>query len=239
MSSTHVLAIDGLVRPPTLVRAVADALRERIFRGDLAAGAPLREVHLSRALQVSRGTVREAARQLRDEGLVEVLPHRGVFVARLTADTAREIYTLRALLEPYAVRLAVEAQAFDPPALEALDALVGRWARLEREGQTSEILRAEIEFHHAICRGSRHRLLLAMLEHLVTQTQLLVLHTKLYQSDQTPDDVSHRAILTAIRAGDPAAAEATVRRHILEAGELLVRRLVARDAAPAPDAVPG
>ena len=89
-------------RPPTLTATVADSIREGIFRGELHPGKPLREVELAEALDVSRGTVREALRQIQDESLVEVIPHRGAFVTNLTPKMADELHTIRALIEPLA-----------------------------------------------------------------------------------------------------------------------------------------
>jgi DNA-binding GntR family transcriptional regulator len=214
-----------LLRPPTLGRVVIDKIRETILRGELLPGAPLREVQLSNSLGVSRGTIRESVRQLREEGLVEIFPHRGAFVTHLSHKKAKEICTLRALLEPYAVRLAVEKGAYEPQVLDRLEALLSRWGELEREGNIHEILNTEIEFHRGICQGSGHQLLLEVLENLVSQSQLLALHTKVYGTDLVSDDASHRAILDAIRSGDPTVAEEAVRRHILDAGELLIGRL--------------
>src|SRR5208283_1850229 len=100
------------VRPPTLTATVVDHIRAAIVQGQFAPGAPLHEVDLCNLLGVSRGTVREALRQLRDENLVEIVPHRGACVTTLSPRRAWEIYTLRAQLEPYAVRLAIEREAY-------------------------------------------------------------------------------------------------------------------------------
>src|SRR5574341_623145 len=177
-----------LNRPPTLGSVVIDRVRESILRGEFPPGAPLREVQISSSLGVSRGTLREAIRQLWDEGLVEIIPHRGAFVTRLSRQKAKEIYTLRALLEPYAVRLTAEAKAFDLQDLDALGVLVDRWGELDKEGDIYGILRAEIDFHRRICQASGHRLLLTVLDNLVSQTQLFILHTKLYRTDLVPDN---------------------------------------------------
>ena len=65
-------------RPPTLTSAVTDTVRRAILAGELHPGEPLREVELSHTLNVSRGTVREAVRELQDYGLIEVQHrHRG------------------------------------------------------------------------------------------------------------------------------------------------------------------
>src|SRR2546429_4548451 len=75
---------EQFVRPPTLTATVAEHIKEAIFRGSPPPGAPLHEVELSKSLGVSRGTVREALRYLQDETLVEIHPHQGASVTRLS-----------------------------------------------------------------------------------------------------------------------------------------------------------
>jgi DNA-binding GntR family transcriptional regulator len=230
--------LQRLTRPPTLTAATAQNIQEAILRGDFAPGEPLREAELSENLEVSRGTVREALRWLHQEGaLVEIMPHRGAFVIKLSLERAREIYTLRALLEPYAIRTAMENRAYSEADLGELEKLVGRIEQLEKEGNDSALVKADIEFHRLATQRCNHQLLLDMVNKLQSQTLVLIFNTKLYRSDRVPDSVSHRAILEGLQAGDPAAAEEILRRHIIDAGSSLVKRMeeVQRaENAPAP-----
>lgn len=84
-----------LRRAETLSDRTTELLRERILAGDFGLGERLVEARIARQLQISRGPVREALRQLRAEGLVREEPRRGSFVADLTIDDIREIYDLR------------------------------------------------------------------------------------------------------------------------------------------------
>jgi GntR family transcriptional regulator of gluconate operon len=88
-----------LRRAETLSDMTTELLRERILAGDFNLGERLVEARIARRLQISRGPVREALRQLRAEGLVREEPRRGVFVVDLTVDDVREIYELRAAIE--------------------------------------------------------------------------------------------------------------------------------------------
>lgn len=203
-----------MVRPPTLATAVADLIRDAILRGEFRPGEALREVELSKSLDVSRGTVREAQRLLRDEGLVEILPHRGAFVAKLSVRTVREIYTLRALLEPYAVRLAMESSAYTEQDFEDMDALLRRMGEFERTGDILATIRADLEFHYTICEPSGHSLLLEVLRSLQSLTKLCMVNVKLYRTDFAPDEVQHRQIFDAICLGDRAQAEDVIRKHL-------------------------
>ena len=117
-------------RPPTAQEAVLVELRARILRGDLTAGAALRQEDLASSLGVSRVPVREALRMLESEGHVRYAPHRGYRVAELGAEDLAETYRLRALIEDDLARRSIttmtpEALAHLVVAHRALAALEG------------------------------------------------------------------------------------------------------------------
>jgi DNA-binding GntR family transcriptional regulator len=221
--------VEKVIRPPTLTSAVAEKIREAIFRGDLQPGAPLREIELSKSLEISRGTVREALRILVDEGLIDVETYRCAYVARLTPEKAKEIYTLRGVLEGYAVRLALENSAYTTMDFEILHGLVNRMGELDEAGNVFEVLQTDMHFHMLICERSNHRLLLNVLGNLQSQSLLFILNTKLYQSDFVKDDISHQAILDALRGGDPSIGEEIMRKHIYDNGIALLERMKVSD----------
>jgi DNA-binding GntR family transcriptional regulator len=217
--------VKEIVRPQTLTSAVVDAIRDSILRGDVQPGEPLREVELGQLLNTSRGTIREALRQLQSQGLVEVIPYRGAFVTQLSTQKIKEISSMRSLLEPYAVRLAMENRAYTDDVIDSLRQLIQTLAELESAGNYSELISTDIEFHRLLVEGCQHELLLHMLEELRALTYLFIFHTKLYHSDRADEDITHTAILQSILSGDPAHAERVVKEHILEAGESLIKRL--------------
>jgi DNA-binding GntR family transcriptional regulator len=83
---------------------LAQSVRGMIIDGSLAAGR-VNEVHLARALGVSRTPLREALMKLVSEGAVTSIPRRGFFIAPLTAEEVEELYPIRAILDPAALRL--------------------------------------------------------------------------------------------------------------------------------------
>ncbi|WP_397452320.1 GntR family transcriptional regulator [Pseudomonas sp. NA-150] len=88
----------------SLRHQVQDALRNEIISGRFKPGDRLVEQTLYTALDVSRTSLREALRQLEAEGLVEQVPHRGAYVASVSAEDAVQIYDVRGALEVLAVR---------------------------------------------------------------------------------------------------------------------------------------
>ena len=83
-------------RQRTLVLDVRDELERMILDGEFKSGERLDENGLARQLGVSRGPVREAARSLEREGLVDAVANQGVFVRQLAIEDALELYDLRA-----------------------------------------------------------------------------------------------------------------------------------------------
>jgi DNA-binding GntR family transcriptional regulator len=95
----------GAVR--TLSDRLAETLREAIVRGDLLPGQPLRQVELSRQLNVSFAPLREALRQLEAEGFVRFTAFQGAIVAPLDTNEMRDFIDILAAIETIAARAAV------------------------------------------------------------------------------------------------------------------------------------
>ena len=91
--------------PPSLRDQVATRLRTLIVDGTLKPGTRLVERELCEQMGVSRPSVREAMRQLENEGLITNLPNRGPIVAVVTQKSSADIYQVRSALESLAARL--------------------------------------------------------------------------------------------------------------------------------------
>jgi DNA-binding GntR family transcriptional regulator len=101
MQSAQILSI---VRD-NLSHTVATRLRHLIVDGQLAAGQRINEVHLSQQLGVSRTPLREALARLAQEGALRSVPRIGYFVRPLAIDEFEQLYDIRPILDPEALRL--------------------------------------------------------------------------------------------------------------------------------------
>lgn len=198
--------------PRRLSDQVASFLREEIYSGHLRPGQRLPEVELCERLNVSRAPLREAILALRTDGLVDVLPHRGATVTKLTDDDIREVFALRQRLEPFGARVAAARR--DPEALVQIeDALDGiRTAVLGK--RPLPIALAHASFHRAVAQASGMARLVSFVD--VLSTQMLASHGVGYAA--SPASVAtiaaeHEPILAAIRDGDEAAAEERMLAH--------------------------
>src|SRR5277367_5838971 len=84
---------------PSTVAGIVDAVLDAIAEGRLPSGTKLGEDRLSRIYAVGRRVVREALKELRFIGVVELLPNRGAFVAQPTPRDAEDVYAARRIIE--------------------------------------------------------------------------------------------------------------------------------------------
>lgn len=144
--------------PKSTLRAhVAERLRTAILAGDIAPGSPLVETALSSRFDVSRGPLREALRQLIEEGLVVTVPYTGTHVASLSVEDVQEIYSLRTALEIFAFEQVWERRD------ACFRAELGRrnaalLATIDA-GDDHASISTELEFHGLVYEASGHRLL--------------------------------------------------------------------------------
>jgi DNA-binding GntR family transcriptional regulator len=130
---------------------VADCVREAIYAGVYAPGAPLREVELATVLRVSRGPVREALLRLEREGLVCSEWHRGTTVTTLSAEEVDELYSLRDVLEGLAVQRLIR-HASDAE-LQAVGAAADR---MDGAADKHTTVQQDLDFHDAVFAAAHH-----------------------------------------------------------------------------------
>jgi DNA-binding GntR family transcriptional regulator len=215
---------------------VADALREAIVSGGIAAGANLVEADLADRFAVSRGPVRDALRELAREGLVVDVPRRGTVVSTLTQTDLQEVYSVREALEIAAAQWAIERA---PEA--GIAGLEGRLVSMEaawaRGAEYSESLAEDLAFHRELVALSANGRIIPFYEQMLSQTQLLARtaaqsHPTLRQG---MDPSAHRDIYAALLDRDLARARVAIASHYVYAQE----RLFFADTEPTLDPAVG
>lgn len=200
---------------------VYQELRKKVVDGELRPGDRMREIDLSTTLRVSRTPVREALKRLEGDGWLKYLPSRGAVIASLSPEQAAELYAVREILEATAARMAAEkASEYE---IERLKSLLQR--QKEAKDDAEALAQLNQAFHSAIYHMSHNRYLFDILCKTQDYTVLLGDDTP-YSSPGRPKAASaeHQAIVDAIAARNPDAAEAASRRHSREA--LRVRLLM-------------
>jgi DNA-binding GntR family transcriptional regulator len=205
----------GAIDRASTTEQVLYELREAIIDGRIAQGDALREVPLARTLGTGRSAVREAIRQLVQEGLVDYELHRGAFVRVMSLADRLDVYVAREAIEAGVARLAVEASP--PSDLSALRAAM-QDLRTTAQGHdriTDEVIEADIRFHEELVRLSGSPRLRRAHETLTAETRMLLRHHPEYPwSDYVSD---HERLFDSIEQRDPRAPEYVIEHLRLSA----------------------
>src|SRR5512132_1777847 len=204
-------------------------LREEIELGELAPGTPLSELSLVERTGASRTPVREALRRLAAEGLVDLTPRLGARVSRVSAQSVRDLFEFRQLLEPVAIRQATETAAADPDVRRTFTAMRTEFTRIQRRVPSQARSRAFYEladrFDWAIIDATRNEHLRRTIAELRPHTARL---RNLSHLDPQRTDASvteHLEICDALLAGDADAAASLIAGHLVESVRTIFRNL--------------
>jgi DNA-binding GntR family transcriptional regulator len=201
-------------RTPTTIELAVRKLRTAIILGELAPGQKLVEADLCRDLAISRPSLRETLRTLQVERLIEMVPNRGPFVAKLDARDVEEIHDVWAMLTGETVyRFASNASEAE------LKSLGTAFAEL-RKSTTKEDAYGELaatnKFFSIILYHCGNSVLAGVVIGLVSRINFLRAQVMLHERDhETYGELGE--IVEAARAHDPDAARAAAHRHIAAA----------------------
>lgn len=215
-----------------LALSVADSLRAQVLRGEFAPDERMQEVALAARMQVSRTPVREALRILAEDGLLVYSPNRGYSVKRFTREDILVAFRARAAMEGIGARLLAE-RGLDDEQLAKLQTILAEGDALLLRGRLPG---ADMDawremnrrFHVALLFAARSDLLVRVAR---DAQNIPVVNAGAFQwyTAETfrRQHTMHQMIVDAISARQPERAEALMREHVLEAGEIVRRHLPA------------
>jgi len=198
---------------PTMVERAYDHLLDMLMSLTIAPGERIAIDTVARQLGISQTPVREAMSQLEAEKLVYKMPNVGYRASpQMTRHEVRDLYTLRQLIEPYAAARAAEAMTEEAVAtLRAIDRDMSGVADGDARAY-SRFAEADAALHRLIATASGNRLIAETIERLHAHLHIF---RALYATNAPLEAArEHRAIIDALVAHDPAAAEQAVRHHL-------------------------
>jgi DNA-binding GntR family transcriptional regulator len=194
----------------TAYEYVLGVLRRAILNGELESGSRLVQAELAAMLDVSTTPVREALRDLATEGLVQFDPHRGAIVTELSTEGLHNIYDIRMLLEPLAMRQAVP---------NITDALIGRLRKLHdsmlAEPHSVDWVDRNRVFHMAVYESSASPRLASIIRNL-QDASVMYIGASLQNQPGLRDEANHghADILEALENRDVEAAVTALEAHL-------------------------
>jgi DNA-binding GntR family transcriptional regulator len=189
-----------------------DEIKHRIITCGFRPGEYINELQLSALLKIGRTPVHQALDRLMIEGMVEVIPRKGVIVKPVSLNEVLQIIEARLINETYAAKLAAEhAHDGDLAELGHVLTRTKHWAALRN---VENMMLLDREFHLLIARAARNDVLTEVLRGLHERSLrfwfISLNAPKQYESVRK----EHATILEAIRQRDPGQAEAAMRKHI-------------------------
>lgn len=196
---------------------VYESIKMLIISGQLPQGTKLQENDLAEMFQVSRTPVREALKSLKEDGLLESGPGKGLIVRTLTAESAKEIFAVRALLETYAIRIA--AKELTPEQRRYMIEMRSKFEYFLTDYDAEEFIRLDTEFHSSIIRFSGNRFLPELSDRVYSILQaarLLSLSVVAHNKDSL---VRHIEIIDCMLEHDEEGAVKALQTHLRGAEE--------------------
>lgn len=202
------------------------SLREDILELRRAPGEVLDEAEIAAAFDMSRSPVREALVRLTAEGLAQTLKNRGAIVSRLDIEALPAYFDAQALLFRATARLA--ALNGGPKGADGLAAIQAEHERIAASRDPYGVIGSNRRFHLEIARIGGNRWYHDWLGSVLDQGQRIMrLYVRLHEEVVPPEKLApHRALIAAVRARDPEAADAAAR-----ADAQIVRDEVSRQIA--------
>ena len=194
---------------------VFQQLKNSILAGEFENGAELREIALAKKLGVSRTPVREALRQLEQEGLVEIYPNRGAYVKGITYKDVEDIFRIRARLEGLCAEMAVSSITHEQ--LDKLDEIILLSKFYEEKKDMEHLLKMDSQFHEVLFESCGSKMLEHQLKDYHQYVQKARLRSLKRQELAKKSTQEHEEILLAIKDRDAKRADELATRHILNA----------------------
>ena len=203
----------------SLVDAVTRALRDRILRGDVPAGAPVTEKLVSDEFAVARPTAKAAVERLVFDGLLRRQANKTARVPALTVDEVGDLYRSRALVECGAMWTVAESGHVPDEARSALE----RFDLAFTRGEVSAVVEADVDFHRSFVDALGSPRVSRMYDSLMAEFHLCVARVQvLGRLDRARLAREHAAIVAAVEARDPERAVAELDAHIAGARDRIV-----------------
>ena len=206
----------------TLSERVADYIRRQILYMDsFKDGDHILETEIAETLDVSRATVREALKDLETQGIVEIFPRKGTYVAVFDHKDMIEILELRCMCESYIFENLLNGRLLDEADFRVLEKIIDDMVSVARSPNKTRLAKSidfsekDLEFHGYLWRKSGKKWFCKILSDNYYRLRLAMMQDMILESNMEQSAVMHYDILAALRKGNLAEALTYLRSHIL------------------------
>lgn len=216
----------------SLHESLVAPLREMILQGELRPGEKVPEEQLCERFGVSRTPIREALKVLAAEGVLQILPHRGAIVARITEEQIEELFPIMASLERLAGILAC-TRASDAE-IARVRALHDRMMAHFEKGEEVEYLRHNRLVHESFFELAGNVTLSAFYQQILTRIHACRFVVRKSREHWAAAVVEHGQMIEALEARDGPRLGALLETHVMGTTSGIARAFIRRTSVDAP-----
>lgn len=205
---------------PLRSSAIYEAIKDKIISGELSHATPIVEKKLALEYQCSRTPIREALRKLEQDGLVKIIPRKGVFVSQITITDIEEIFVIREALEGISTRIATGI--ISNHNIKILHAIAEKADYEFKEGDNEGSFQSGNELHDIILKIAGNNRIIKTISTIKDQIQRMHLMAKTIPGRLEKSNFEHSEIIKAMELRDIELAELKMREHIRSTKESLI-----------------
>lgn len=196
----------------TLRQEVVDAIRTKILNGELRPGERIKEKEIAQTLGVSRGPVREALRQIEQEGLIRYERNVGCSVRRFNENDIREVCILRATMEILAIQLCQGHFSYE--SLYRMEQALAQMERSQQENNLAAMVEADNQFHGESIRQTGYPKFQELWDNLATSNTAVFNSWAVSGERELPNQRKvHEELLLLYRRGNVEELCQAIRKH--------------------------
>jgi len=199
---------------------VCEYIREKIFLGEYHNGDRILEQELADELNISRAPIREAIKDLTNQGLLKSIPNKGTFVIELSEKDIKEIFKIRTNLESEIIKVLVEGEMLNEDDFNKLQRIVEEMKltasmNIAYREKAVEFSEKDIKFHQYLWQKSGQKWTLKILSNLYYQLRKAMIIDSETQQDLFLDAERHEEFLHYLKKGDLENTISILKRHMV------------------------
>lgn len=228
MTQTLAERPSGKIRRITVADSATTEIRRRILSGEIPDGTPVRQDALAEDFGTSRIPIREALSRLEAEGLVASFPHRGYVVTALSREEIKELFELRAMLEPELIKAAIPNMTRQD--FSAAEAILSQYTSDLDNNDVHSWGELNTQYHLALYNASGRKKTIEIVRGLLVNTDRYTRLVITLDNGVENAKEDHGGLLDLCRKGAVNQAVALTRDHIQRAEAGLIAMLDAQSA---------
>lgn len=209
-----------LSRRENLNSVVVDYIKEAILSGEYKVGDHVNESEVANRLGISRAPVREAIRELENDGILTTLPRKGTYVTEYSLDDIKEVFDIRLLLENNINKILIYEDKLKEDDFNHLEQIVKDMVNIAESSMDNNkksllINKRDMDFHRFIWQKSGSQRRVKILESMFFQLRIAMLYDMLKTGDLIMSATDHYEIIESLRSKDIDRCKKALREHII------------------------